>query len=288
MVPVTANAAPGDEPAQVLSCSAQTMSYSYSGPVRFTATLGTTTASLSATAVTKNYFQRLRSPELVISSGQTSWRLTPRPAPFALRRWYQAVPIGVRGEQRGGFLCLARFRDYADPLAVIGVYSGGAHCCTTYRLFDLDSRRELQLDAGNVGATLTATATHTLLKTADDSFSYAFTAFAGSAWPIRLLRPTPAGFLDVTRHHPGRIRRDARQWWHFFRHARDGRGLLAAWAADQEMLGHDQHVWTTLDRLHADPRLQANAFDAELGWPGGSDYILKLMRFLQTHGYRTG
>ena len=286
VTPGVAVAGAGAAPYQVLSCSAEKMSYSYAGPVSFTASLDATTATLSGVAVVRDYFQWLRAPQLSISSGAASWQLTPRRAPWALRRRYMPIPVGVRGEQRGGFLCLAHFRDFADPLAIVGVYSGGAHCCTTYRLYDVDSRRQLQLDAGNVGATLTATQTHVLLKTADDGFSYAFTAFAGSAWPVTLLRPGADGFIDVTRHHPGRIRRDARLWWHYFHRARDGRGLLAAWAADEEMLGRDHHVWSTLDRLQSDPRLQAHPYDAEIGWPGGSDYILKLMRFLQVHGYR--
>jgi len=271
----------------VLTCSTEPLSRHASGNVRFVANLGGMTAKLTGGAVTHDYQHWLQQPSLALNDGDTTWRLQPRPAPGSFNNRYNPIEIGVEGSRMAGYVCLARFAGHSRPVAVVGVYSGGAHCCATYRVFDPATREEATLDTGNSGYTFVLGTKHGLLKTSDDAFSYVFTAFAYSGHPIQLMRPTGTRFADVTAKHPARVRTDARFWWQQFQRADDGRGILAAWAADQELLGRDHHVVTTLDALVDDERLAAHGGDRQFGWPGGKRYVAKLLRFLERQGYRT-
>jgi hypothetical protein len=269
-----------------LACSTESLGRHASGGVRFIANLGGTTAKLTGDAVTHDYQQWLKQPSLVLSDGHATWRVQPRPAPGSFDSRYNPIAIGVENSRAAGYVCLARFAAHQHPVAVVGVYSGGAHCCATYRVFDPATRQESQLDTGNSGATFVLGAKHALLQTADDAFSYVFTAFAYSGHPIQLMRPTATRFADVTAEHPARVRADARFWWQQFQGAADGRGILAAWAADEELLGRDHHVVAALDALVDDRRLAAHVGDRQFSWSGGKRYVAKLLRFLEHQGYR--
>ena len=270
----------------LLACSTQSLPQHATGTVHFTATLGGTTAKLVGDPA-GNYERWLKQPKLVLTDSDATWQVRPHPAPDSFIKRYLPMTVGVTGGNTGGYVCLARFPGHAQPLAVVGVNSGGAHCCSTYRVFDLAARQEADLDTGNSGAALAPGDRHALLQSSDDTFSYVFTAFAFSGHPIQLFRPDGTGFTDVTRQHPGRIRTDARLWWRAFQQADDGRGVLAAWAADQELLGRDQHVLDTLSALQDDKRLAAHSGDHQFGWPGGKRYVDKLLRFLNREGYRS-
>ena len=79
--------------------------------------------------------------------------------------------------------------------------------------------------------------------TADDAFAYEFTDFAASGLPIQILTFSNRRFLSVTRHYPKLIARDAARWLKAFnsmakQHYSDSVGVVAAWAADEELLGH--------------------------------------------------
>ncbi len=85
------------------------------------------------------------------------------------------------------------------------------------------------------------------LLSADAGFKYAFTDGADSGEPIQIWRFVPQRFVDVTRAYPGLIRTDAARWLRLFRHdLANGVGLIAAWAGDEELLGHDSLVQATL------------------------------------------
>jgi hypothetical protein len=256
------------------------------GTVHFAASLGDTTAKLVGSVAGHSYQHWLKQPQLVLTNSDTTWRVHPRPAAQSFNNRYLPITVGVRGSNEDGYVCLARFAGNAQPLAVVGVNSGGAHCCSTYRVYDVASGREADLDTGNSGAILATGAGHVLLQSSDDTFSYEFTAFAFSGHPIQLFRPKGTGFTDVTTQHPGRVRSDARLWWRAFQQADDGRGVLAAWAADQDLLGRDQHMRNTLSALQNDNRLAAQSEDHEFGWPGGKRYVEKLLGFLEREGYR--
>ncbi len=94
------------------------------------------------------------------------------------------------------------------------------------------------------------------LVSADDRFAYAFTSYAGSALPVQAWRYRAGHMTDVTRSFPALVRKDAAMLWKGYEQEPTGedvdvRGVLAAWMADQYLLGQQDAGWTT---LHADQR----------------------------------
>jgi hypothetical protein len=134
-----------------------------------------------------------------------------------------------------------------EPEVVLDLYWGGAHCCWYTQIYRYDATamryRPLVHVWGNVGYTL-ADLSHDgkqELLTRDDRFSYAFADFADSAWPVRILDYRAGKFLVVTKDYPAEVKRDATSLWHSaMARARKGptnQGIMAAWAADQCLLG---------------------------------------------------
>jgi hypothetical protein len=267
-----------------VACSARSLPQRYAGPVDFDASLGGVSARFHAVAVRQQYDQWLTGPELTLAAAGKKWQTTPKPATAAFRHQYS--PLEMNGPARvSGYLCLVRFAPAHLPPAVLLTYGGGAHCCTTVRLYDLESRHVSQLELGNMGARIVLAGTQPVLETRDDAFSYAFTDFADSGAPIRLYQPTAGGFGDVTRQFPAMIRADARSLWQLAAKRVSKLGFYASWAADQEMLGKDAHVWQTMRGLDRAGKLTAPQNLQEPGWPQGKAYISKLRGFLRDHGY---
>lgn len=267
-----------------VSCSTRSLPWRYAGAVRFSAALDGVTAQLSALAVRQQYDQWLTAPQLTVSADGQNWQTTPKPAAAAFQHHFN--PLQIDGPARvGGYLCLVRFAAGHLPPTVLVTYGGGAHCCTTVRLYDLESRHVSQLELGNMGARIVIADGRPVLETRDDAFSYAFTDFADSGAPIRLYQPTADAFRDVTRQFPTMIRADARWQWGLAAKRVSKLGFYAAWAADEEMLGKDANVRTTMQRLEREGKLTIPANLREPGWPDGQAYLTKLRRFLRSHGY---
>jgi hypothetical protein len=181
-----------------------------------------------------------------------------------------------------------------EPEVVIQAYSGGAHCCTYAGIYDFrgvpGTYGVLVHGFGNPGYRLHAARDgHVDFDTSDDRFAYAFTAYGGTGEPLLVLRyirtPRPR-MLDVTRHHPTLIEKDAGRWLHEIRHARRGddiRGLLAAYVADEYLLRRGQHGLTEVRRARRHHRLGPSSRQP---WPGGKYYLPALLRFLNHAGYR--
>lgn len=176
---------------------------------------------------------------------------------------------------------------------VLDLYSGGAHCCSLEQVFRYDSTRKTyvksQHDFGDPGAQLVDlghTGRYEFL-TADDRFAYAFTDYAASGLPIQILTFSNGHFHNVTRHYPKLIARDAAAWMKSFRqqassHYSDTVGIVAAWAADEELLGHSHQVNTFLARQAAAGHLNS----ALLGAKGSNArFVSALKRFLHRLHY---
>jgi hypothetical protein len=134
-----------------------------------------------------------------------------------------------------------------EPEVVLDLYWGGAHCCWYTQIYRYDPAaqryRPLVHVWGNVGYTL-ADLSHDgkqKLLTRDDRFSYAFADFADSAWPVRILEYRAGRLVVVTKSYPNEVKPDATSLWHkAMARARKGpsnQGIMAAWAADQCLLG---------------------------------------------------
>jgi hypothetical protein len=131
-----------------------------------------------------------------------------------------------------------------EPEVLVDTFSGGAHCCLTARLLTFDGTGYAPKDFnyGDVGYQLKDLDGdgRPELVGQDPVFSGAFTAFAASAFPPLVLHADHGRFVDVTKRFPALVRKDAAARLKALRKAKKGddvRGILAAYVADQYLLG---------------------------------------------------
>jgi hypothetical protein len=174
-----------------------------------------------------------------------------------------------------------------EPEVVLDLYWGGAHCCWYTQLYRYDAAGQRYLPLvhvwGNVGYVL-ADLDHDgrqELVTRDDRFSYAFASFANSRWPVRILAYRAGKLTVVTKTYPAEIKRDAGSLWHeAMARARKGpsnQGIMAAWAADQCLLGRCAVAFRSIASLSKTGRIHGELKPAP--------YQRKLRAFLKRAGY---
>ena len=178
-----------------------------------------------------------------------------------------------------------------SPDVVLGLYSGGAHCCFVDQVFSPgNSNRYVksEINLGDPGARLLALSgnPYAALITADDSFAYAFTDFAASGLPIRIERFGAHRFTDVTRRYPSLIRADASQWLRAFygqasTRYEDSVGVIAAWTADEYLLGNSARALRFLNEQATAGHLNS-LLNPTLR---GALFVTMLEKFLQRGGY---
>jgi hypothetical protein len=174
-----------------------------------------------------------------------------------------------------------------EPEVVLDLYTGAAHCCFVSRFYRWDGTTYVPADRnfGDPGYQLTDLDGDGVKEmiTADDRFAYAFTAFAFSLMPVRIYDLRAGSWSLVTKRFPDRIRADARANWRYFKKAarqNEPRGAIAAWAADQYLLGHRAYAQRTLHRLARQKRLPG-LFPPKRQ----AKFVSYLLRFLARHGY---
>jgi hypothetical protein len=176
------------------------------------------------------------------------------------------------------------------PDVVLDLYSGGAHCCTIVQIFSFDPGTmtyvKTERNFGDPEARIVDLGHNGRFEflTADDSFAYAFTDFAASGLPIEIETFSIRHFTAVTRRYPRLIAKDAAIWLRAFKaqaseHYSDSVGVIAAWAADEDLLGHVKLVNRYLSQQAAAGHLNA-PFGA-----GGTKFVANLQKFLRRRGY---
>ena len=120
-----------------------------------------------------------------------------------------------------------------EPEALVDVYTGGAHCCfaTEILRFDGSSYRTTARNWGDPGYRLVDSDDdgRPEFLTADARFAYAFSSFADSAFPIRVLAWSSGHFTNITRRHPALISNDANRWKRTYLRRRDGNRRKISW-----------------------------------------------------------
>lgn len=179
-----------------------------------------------------------------------------------------------------------------SPDVVLRLYSGGAHCCFVDQVFAASAGHYVksQLVLGDPTASIErlVPSRPLVFVTADDSFAYAFTDFAASGLPVKVLAFRGHHFVDVTNNYRSVVARDARRWWRAFvatakSHYADSVGLAAAWAADEDRLGRFALVAHVLaNEARAGHLLSALSPHSGESW----HFIAHLDRFLIQRGYR--
>ena len=174
------------------------------------------------------------------------------------------------------------------PDVVLELFTGGANCCFVDQVFSLEPGRmtyvKTERDFVNAGASIKRLVPggSLLFVSADPVFDYAFTDGADSAEPIQIWSFSARHFSNVTRLYPKQIAADASRWLALFRHhLSNGVGLIAAWAGDEELLGHNKLVQSTLASEARDGDLRTGTNPL----PGGSKFVAALNRLLRRYGY---
>jgi hypothetical protein len=173
-----------------------------------------------------------------------------------------------------------------EPEVVLDLYWGGAHCCwysQVYRYVPATKHyTALVLLWGNFGyvfADLDHNGVQELV-TRDDRFSYAFGSFADSRWPVRILRYRAGRVTVETQSYPSEIGRDANALWHAAmnpKHRTSNQGIVAAWAADEAMVGHWAVAFKSIDRLSRSRKIHGELSRVK--------FEQKLRSFLRRTGY---
>jgi hypothetical protein len=179
------------------------------------------------------------------------------------------------------------------PSVVLDLYSGGAHCCAIEQIYSFKPNssviQKTEHNFGDPGVRLVklgAGGSFDLLS-ADDAFAYAFTDYAASGFPIEILRFSDHAFHNVTRSFPDLIATDANQWMGAFKaqassHYQDSVGVIAAWAADEDMLGRSAAVAKFLAVEAKEGHLNSALSPVN---PSGERFVAVLQKFLKSHGY---
>ena len=211
---------------------------------------------------------------LTIRRNTTTWRSRPLGTSFFSRPRLTVRDLDADGE----------------PEVRVDTYTGGAHCCFQTRFFRWLPGRQAYgmtfrnwLDAGYRAVNLDRQGAIELLSS-DARFGYVFTAFAASPFPVQIWEFDGGRLRDVTRAFPALVEQDAKQLWRLYQRERrdeDVRGVLAAWQADQYLLGREDAGWLELERALKRGDLQGpNGF-----WPTGRRYLQALRAFLVKTGY---
>ena len=196
-----------------------------------------------------------------------------------------ALEVGASGA-----LTLADLEGNGQPDVILRLNSGGAHCCNILQVFSFDpgvmAFRKIERDFGDPSPKLVELGGigQFAFLSGDDRFAYEFAPYAYSPLPLQIWQLHDGQFLDVTRNFPQQLAADAsRQFRLFLFNRRLGLGLgcLAAWAADEDLLGHGRAVTALLARELRRHNLRSR----ESLSPGGGAFVKKLESFLEKSGY---
>jgi hypothetical protein len=177
-----------------------------------------------------------------------------------------------------------------SPDVMLDLFTGGAHCCFIEQIFSYDVARGTYVmternfwDPGARIVDLGHNGRYEL-QTADEHFAYEWTSFAASGLPVQILTFSHRQFHNVTRRYPTVIAKDAAAWLSAFKgtaeyHWAESAGTIAAWAADEELLGHSHLVNTYLAQ-----QAKAGHLKTSFG-PEGHKFVASLMKFLRRYGY---
>jgi hypothetical protein len=180
-----------------------------------------------------------------------------------------------------------------EPEVIVDLFTGGAHCCTYSLIYGYSTATggyvRLKHEWGNVGYLLRDLDGDGVFEfdSGDDNFAYAFTSYAESRFPPQIWRYRGGRLIDVTRRFPKLVRRDARRIVRalpgYRRQHLDLRGFLAAYQADNYLLGRRQAArgWKQLRAMARKGQIRPVS---GVG-PSGKRYLKSLLRFLRRLGY---
>jgi hypothetical protein len=210
----------------------------------------------------------------------------------AYRRSPRYAPRPGGGEHKSVFV-----RDLdadGEPEVFLNLYWGGAHCCWWTRIYAYSAASgsfvprnhwwgEARAYYGFRGSLsdLDGDGRPEFIGRDDRFMTLSYYAVD----PIRIWSYRAGAMRDVTRRHLKQVERDARELWDFYPDARRQkwvRELLAAWAADQYLLGRVGRADRVLASAARRGDLRGDAYERPRS---GAAYVRVLKRFLRKLGY---
>ncbi len=194
---------------------------------------------------------------------------------------------------RGPDVHLATLEAGHEPIVVLDVYTGGAHCCYVEQTFSGPGANGVTMvehNFGNGRARLEPLGPEgqDVFVSVDNRFGYAFTDFADSGLPVQVWALSGAVFVNVTRQYPSLISADVAREWRYFKGDRHNDvGFFAAWAADEELLGRGALVSQRLSAELRGGRLRVAAPLERLRYGAGKRFARSLRIDLRRWGYTT-
>jgi hypothetical protein len=137
-------------------------------------------------------------------------------------------------------------------VVLLDTFTGGAHCCFETTIADAKGVAGPTIvtnDWGNPGYALMISKDRSgyVFRTADDAMAYAFSSFAASRFPIRIVEYRTDDFIDVTNEYKTLVENDAAsQWKEYLTDASSGaapESALVAFLADEYRLGLQDSGW---------------------------------------------
>ena len=187
-----------------------------------------------------------------------------------------------------------------EPEVLLELNWNGTHCCSWSRVYRYVPARRTYLPLEHMWGNASSAARVRDLDgdgrpefvSQDDRFAYDFDGYAGSVRPIRIFAYRDGDFRDVTRGYPAQIRRDADEIWRLYlkhRGKRSVQGILAAWVADQYMLGRRKTAERALAQASRRGYLDCRSALRCFGQPHtGAAYVKAVDRLLRRTGYVRG
>lgn len=202
-------------------------------------------------------------------------------------------PEGQTGAKTAKAIHIVRLVPGQEPVVIVDLYAaGGTHCCDISVIFAWTGGgyRRIDKNWGDPGYALTDIR-HDGTKeflTDDDRFAYEFTDYAHSTMPIEILELAGDRLVNVTRSFPSQVRRDAAYLWQGYEEEHDAhdatRGSLAAWAADEALLGRWQYALDVLRGRSVNADIKSDQTAGAIGTSTRS-FLAHLQRFLKKNGY---
>ncbi|MBE9188498.1 hypothetical protein IQ270_28655 [Microcoleus sp. LEGE 07076] len=141
-----------------------------------------------------------------------------------------------------------------EPEIILDIYSGGAHCCTSFLIYRYDNATQKYTAIVHYWGNGRGPKIEDLDKdgnvefvTHDDRFSYKFSSYAGSRYPLQIWQYRQGKMIDATRRYPQQVKNHAAQLWQEYiktqTQSEGGKAILAAYLADKYSLGEGEDGW---------------------------------------------
>ena len=169
-----------------------------------------------------------------------------------------------------------------EPEIILDIYSGGAHCCTSSLIYRYDIKTKEYTAITHRWGNSRGSNIEDLDKdgnvefvTHDDRFSYKFSSYAGSRYPLQIWQYREGKMIDATRLYPQQVKNHAYQLWQEYITAKNqfggGKAALAAYLADKYLLGEGEDGWMRVQETYKES--------------DRSQFFTELRKFLGETGY---